>query len=155
MEGKREKVKIYVDADSCPVKEEVIRVANRHNLDTYMVSNTWLLRVDAAPNIHRVMVEPGADKADNWIVDNVTEGDIVITADILLAERCLKKNTKVLNPNGKLFNNDNIGMAIAMRELTAHLRETGEISGHNPSFTKQNRSLFLQELEMLISRFKH
>jgi len=144
---------IYVDADACPVKEEALRVAVRHQLQVYMVSNAWL-RLMVGPNVHKILVEAGADAADDWIVEHITEGDIAITADILLAERCLKKDAKVVSPSGKPFTPDNIGVSLAMRSLSAHLRETGEISGGGPSFTKQDRSRFLQAFEEAIQKIK-
>ncbi len=144
---------IYVDADACPVKEEVLRVAYRHDLEVYIVSNGWW-RQNVGPKIHRIMVAAGVDSADNWIVEHIGEGDMAVTADILLADRCLKKNAAVINPNGKLFTEANIGMAIAMRELGAHLRETGEITGHTPCFSKQYRSRFLETLENIVQKRK-
>lgn len=144
---------IYVDADACPVKEEVLRVSLRHKLTVYMVSNSWLQGA-AGPNIHRIIVESGPDIADNWIAERITKGDIAITADILLAKRCLVKQAEVIGPSGRPFNEDNIGVAMAMRDLSAHLREIGETSGHNPSFTKQDRSRFLQTLEDAIQTIK-
>jgi uncharacterized protein YaiI (UPF0178 family) len=144
---------IYVDADACPVKEEVIKVADRHKLDVYMVSNSYLRPINKS-NIHLVLVESGADIADNWIVERIKNGDIAVTADILLAQRCLANKAEALNPNGKIFTNENIGNAVAGRILNAHLREIGEITGGNPSFTKQNRSAFLQRLENTIQAIK-
>lgn len=144
-------VTIYVDADACPVKEEVLRVAYRHDLEVYIVSNGWW-RQNVGPKIHRIMVEAGADSADNWIVEHIAEGDIVITADILLADRCLKQQAAVINPNGKPFTEANIGMRVAMRSLSTHLRETGECAGYNPSFSKQDRSRFLEALENIIQK---
>jgi uncharacterized protein YaiI (UPF0178 family) len=144
---------LYVDADACPVKDEVLRVAYRHKLEVYIVSNGWWRQV-VDTNVHKIVVGPELDAADDWIVERIDTGDIAITADILLANRCLQKKAEVVNPNGKPFNNSNIGMAVAMRELSAHLRETGEISGHNPSFSKQDRSRFLQTLEEAIQKIK-
>jgi uncharacterized protein YaiI (UPF0178 family) len=144
---------IYVDADACPVKEEILRVAKRYDLTVYMVSNSWLLHING-PKVHRILVKAGADIADDWIADNISADDIAITADILLADRCLKRAAVVIGPTGKLFTADNIGVKIAMRDLSAHLRETGEISGHNPSFTKQDRSAFLQSLDDVIQKIK-
>ena len=144
---------IYVDADACPVKEEVLRVATRHNLQVYLVSNGWLnMRVGA--NVQKILVESGADVADDWIAGRIGAGDIVITADILLADRCLKQGAHALGTTGKEFNDDGIGMAKAMRELSAHLRETGDIQGGNPAFSKQDRSRFLQTLETMVQRIK-
>ncbi len=144
---------IYVDADACPVKEEVIRVANRHKLEVFMVSNSYLRPINRS-NIHLILVESGADVADDWIADRAKDGDIAITADILLAQRCLNNNADVINHNGKIFNEDNIGNAVAGRSLNAHLREVGEISSNNKAFTKQNRSDFLQSLENTIQKLK-
>lgn len=144
---------IYVDSDACPVKEEVIRVAARHDLEVYIVSNGWW-RQAVGPKVHRILVQKGADIADDWIAEHIQEGDIAVTADILLADRCLKKQAEVIGPNGKLFTKESIGMAVAMRDLSAHLRETGEISGYNPSFSKQDRSRFLQALEEMIQKIK-
>lgn len=144
---------IYVDADACPVKEEVLRVAYRHDLEVYIVSNGWWCQ-PVGPKVHRVMVKAGFDAADDWIVEHVGNGDIVITSDILLADRCLKKGADVIRPNGKPLTGETIGMALAMRDLSAHLRETGEISGHTPSFTKNDKSQFLQALEGAVQKLK-
>jgi uncharacterized protein YaiI (UPF0178 family) len=144
---------IYVDADACPVKDEVIRVSSRHQLQVTMVSNQGV-RASVAPNVQAVLVGPEFDAADNWIAEHIAEGDIVITADIQLAGRCLAQKAHALNPNGNPFNAENIGTALAMRELNQYLREAGEISGYNASFSKQNRSDFLQALDTLIQREK-
>lgn len=140
---------IFVDADACPVKEEVMRVAKRHDLQVHMVGNTWM-RVGNDPSVNRVVVSEGADVADDWIADHIGPGDISVTTDIPLAARCLEKGARVLGPTGKPFTEDGIGMALAMRELSAHLRDTGEIKGYNPSFTRKDRSQFLQALEETI-----
>ena len=142
-------VEIYVDGDACPVKAEVLRVAERHGLTIHLVSNSGM-RVAESPLIHRVIVPDGPDAADDWIADNIGDSDIAVTADIPLASRCLKQGASVLGPNGKPFTEDSIGMALAMRDLNAHLRDTGEIKGYNPSFSKQDRSRFLQALEQTI-----
>lgn len=144
---------LYIDADACPVKEEAIRVANRHHLEVFLVSNSWLRPVHN-PKVHIVHVDAGPDAADDWIVEHINNGDIVVTSDILLAHRCLKNNAYALSPYGKMFTDDNIGNAIAGRSLSAHLRELGETSSHNPSFTRQYRSLFLQMLEEAIQTIK-
>jgi uncharacterized protein YaiI (UPF0178 family) len=144
-------IKIYVDADACPVKEEVLKVAARHSLNVYIVSNSWVKR-STDPNVHIVLVESTPDAADDWITEHIHIGHIAVTADIKLAARCLKKGAEVVGPAGKPFTLDNIGTALAMRELSAHLRETGESKGYNPSFTKQDRSRFLQTLEDTIQR---
>lgn len=137
---------IYVDADACPVKDEVLRVATRHGLTVHIVGNTWL-RMPASPLINSVVVPEGPDAADDWIAEHVGPGDIAITGDIPLAARCLGAGAQTMDHKGKPFNQDNIGMAVAMRDLKSHLRETGEIRDHGPSFTKQDRSNFLQALE--------
>jgi uncharacterized protein YaiI (UPF0178 family) len=142
-------LEIYVDGDACPVKAEVLRVAERHGLNIHLVSNSGM-RVAESPLIHRVIVSEGSDAADDWIAERIGDGDIAITADIPRAARCLKRGASVLGPTGKPFTEDSIGMALAMRDLNAHLRDTGEIKGHNPSFSKQDRSRFLQALEQTI-----
>jgi uncharacterized protein len=139
-------MEIYVDADACPVKSEVLRVANRHDLVVHMVSNSWM-RLDESPLIKRVIVGDGADAADDWIAEHVTPSDIVVTADILLAARVLKSGAQCIGPTGKAFSDANIGMALAMRDMQRHLRETGESRGYNAVFTPRDRSQFLQALE--------
>jgi hypothetical protein len=140
---------IYVDGDACPVKAEVLRVAERHRLMVHLVSNTWL-RMDDNPLLHRVVVPEGLDAADDWIVEHIGAGDISVTADIPLAARCLEKGARVVGPTGKPFTEESIGMALAMRDLMSHLRDSGEVKGNNPSFSKQDRSRFLQALEQAI-----
>lgn len=148
MQGTRE-TSIYVDADACPVKDEILKVAYRHNTPVFLVSNQWM-RIDAGPLVEKIVVSAGADEADNWIADHIGQKDIAITSDIPLAKRCLEVGATALGPTGRIFSTDNIGMALAMRELKAHLRETGESNGHNPSFTNADRSNFLQELDRQI-----
>lgn len=142
---------ILVDGDACPVKDEILRVAARHGVETVMVSNQGL-RASVGPNVRAVLVGPEFDAADNWIAENITPGDIVITADIQLAARCLKKSAHVIGPNGRAFTADNIGHALAARELNQFLRETGEISGNNKSFSKKDRASFLQTLENVLQK---
>ena len=144
---------IYVDADACPVKEEIFRVAMRHNLQVYLVSNSRLSIV-VDKNVHKIQVGADLDAADNWIEEHVQTGDIVITIDILLAERCLKKGASVMSSTGKVFNYDNIGLAKAMRDLRAHLRETGVAPSYNATFSKRDRSSFLHALEEMIQAIK-
>ena len=144
---------IYIDADACPVKEEVVRVADRHGLPVTLVSNTWMRGPDH-PLVRKITVAEGADAADDWIAEQVALGDIVITSDIPLAARCVEKGAKVLRPNGKPLEQDAIGMAVAMRDLSAHLRETGEITGGPAPFTKRDRSRFLDVLEASIQALK-
>jgi len=139
-------LEIFVDGDACPVKDEVLKVAERHNLRVHMVSNSWL-RIGAHPLVNPVVVAQGPDVADDWIVERIGDGDIAVTADILLADRCLKNLARVIAPTGKRFDEDSIGMAVAMRDLNAHLRDSGEIKGAGPAFGKQDRSRFLGTLE--------
>lgn len=144
---------IYIDGDACPVKNETYKVAERHKLMTYVVSNDWIT-IPQSPLIKNIIVDKGFDAADNWIADNCKQNDIVITSDIPLADRSLKNGASVLSPNGKNFSENSIGMRLAMRDLSSHLRETGEIKGYNPSFTKRDRSNFLNALENLIRKLK-
>ena len=144
---------IYIDADACPVKEEVLRVADRHKLDVFLVSNSWML-MPVGPQVQKIVVSEGADAADDWIVEHIEEGDLVITSDIPLASRALKKNAYALGPTGKAFTPNNVGTAMAMRELNSHLRETGASACYNPSFTKQDRSSFLRAIEEVIQKAK-
>jgi uncharacterized protein YaiI (UPF0178 family) len=142
---------IYVDADACPVKDEVLRVAERHALPLHFVSHSWM-RLPESPLVNRVVVSDGPDAADNWIAERAGARDIVVTADIPLAARCLKRGAQVIGPTGKPFTPDGIGMALAMRDLSAHLRETGESKGYNAGFTKADRSRFLQALEHAVQQ---
>jgi uncharacterized protein YaiI (UPF0178 family) len=142
---------LYIDADACPVKEEALRVARRHKLPVIVVSNRGL-RPSGDPLVRQVVVSDAFDAADNWIAQHASAGDIVITADIPLASRCVKAGAQALGPTGRPFTAANIGMASAMRDLKAHLRETGADRGFNASFTKDDRSRFLQALEEMVRR---
>ena len=144
---------IYVDADACPVKDEVMRVAERHRLKVHMVSNSWM-RLPTGELVVRVLVQEGPDAADDWIVERITSRDIAITADIPLASRCLKAGGRAIGPTGKPFTTASIGMALAMRDLMAHLRETGESRGFNAAFTRADRSRFLEALELAVQSIK-
>jgi len=143
---------IYIDADACPVKAEATKVAERHGIEMFIVSNGGM-RPSQNPKIHTIVVDAGADEADDWIAERAEKGDVVVTADILLAQRCLEGGAGVVNPNGKLFTSDTIGNAVAGRALSAHLREIGHAT-HNPSFSKQDRSRFLQSIEQMIQDAK-
>lgn len=145
---------IFVDADACPVKPEVLKVAERHGLPVTFVANSGL-RPSRDPMIRNVIVSGAFDAADNWIVDNVREGDIVITADVPLAGRTVAKGAHVTGPTGRLFDQTNIGMASAMRDLGAHLRETGESKGYNAACSPRDRSAFLETLDRLCRRAKN
>ena len=144
---------IFVDADACPVRDEVIRVADRHELSVHIVCNGGI-RPSRDPRIRIVVVPDGSDAADDWIAERIDVGDIAITADIPLAARCLKKGAQVLNHDGKPFTEAGIGMALAMRDLNQSLRETGEISGYNRSFSGRDRSRFLEALENAVRSAK-
>ena len=144
---------IYVDADACPVKKEIFQVAIRHNLQVYLVSNSRLATI-VNKNVHKVQVDSNPDAADDFICKHIISDDIVVTSDILLAERCLKKNAYAMSPMGKIFNNDNIGSAKTMRGFHAHLREIGVASSYNAIFSTQDRSRFLQVLEEIIQTIK-
>jgi uncharacterized protein YaiI (UPF0178 family) len=147
-------LEIFVDGDACPVKAEVERVAERHGLSVTIVSNGGL-RPSRHPLIRHVTVAAGADAADDWIAEHAGEADIVITADIPLASRALKKGAQVLGPAGKPFTEQTIGMALGMRELHQHLREaTPGGQTYNAGFTKQDRSRFLGALENEIQTLK-
>jgi uncharacterized protein YaiI (UPF0178 family) len=144
---------IYVDADACPVKDEVLRVAERHGLVTVIVSNGGI-RPSRDPMVRTVVVSKGADAADDWIVDAVHANDIVVTADIPLAGRALAKGGRVIGPTGKAFTDASIGMALAVREINQHRRETGESKGYNAAFTAKDRSSFLSALEVMVQAAK-
>ena len=145
--------RILVDADACPVKDEVLRVAARHGLKSVFVAN-FGLRPSRDPMIEHVMVPAGPDAADDWIAESAQAADIVVTADIPLARRALEKGAAVLGPTGRSFTAESIGMALAMRELNQHLRETGESRGLNAGFTARDRSAFLQALDEAVTRAK-
>jgi uncharacterized protein YaiI (UPF0178 family) len=140
---------ILVDADACPVKEEIVRVAERHGLAVTFVANTGL-RPSRDPMVRNVIVSTAFDAADDWIAGNAAPNDIVVTADIPLAARALEKGALVLGPTGKVFTAETIGTALAMRDLNRHLRETGESKGYNAAFAPRDRSAFLQALDRLI-----
>ena len=146
-------IHIFVDADACPVKDEVMRVAERHALIATYVSNSWM-RLPDSPFVERSIVTDGPDAADDRIAERIGATNIVVTQDIPLADRCLKKGARAISTYGKPFTPDNIGMALAMRDLKSHLRETGEIQGSNPGFTRNDRSQFLQALEHAVQEIK-
>jgi uncharacterized protein len=137
---------IYVDADACPVKDEVYRVARRYGIKVYVVANAPL-RVPLEELIELVVVRGGFDAADDWIVEHVGAGDIAITADIPLADRCLRRGARVLGPKGLEFTEDAIGNALATRALLDMLRQSGEFGGGPAPFTRSDRSRFLAKLD--------
>ena len=147
---------ILVDADACPVKQEVYQVAKRYSLDVTLVANSWM-RIPTHQWLTLEVVGDALDAADDWIVEHVKPDDIVITADILLASRCLECDALVIGPGGKPFTDDNIGNAVATRDLLEQLRTAGETTGGPSPITKQDRSRFLQQLDQAIQsiRRKH
>jgi uncharacterized protein len=144
---------IYVDADACPVKQEVYRVARRYHLDVTLVANAWM-RCPNEPWLTLELVEDGPDVADDWIAEHVQAHDIVITADIPLASRCLEAGAHVIGSSGRPFTADTIGEALATRALMSDLRDAGEITGGPPPLTKQDRSRFLQQLDQVIQSIR-
>ncbi|WP_298092833.1 YaiI/YqxD family protein [uncultured Sphingomonas sp.] len=147
-------LRILVDADACPVKDEIYRVAWRTEVPVTVVSNAHL-RVPQHPLIARVVVDDGFDAADDWIVEATDGGAIVITADILLADRCLKAGAgAVVAPNGRPFTSNSIGSAVAVRAIMSDLRAGGDRIGGPPPFGKEDRSRFLSALDTAITRLR-
>lgn len=147
---------LFIDADACPVKTEVFRVAGRYRLNVTLVANSRM----HIPNERRIrleVVKDGFDAADDWIAEHVQMDDIVVTADIPLASRCLKKGARVIGTSGKLFTENTIGEVVATRDLLSELRGAGELTGGPPPLTQRDRSLFLQQLDEAIQsiRRKH
>lgn len=144
---------IYVDADACPVKQEIYRVARRYHLGVTLVAGSRM-RLPEDPGVTLKLVKKGLDAADDWIVEHVEANDIVITADIPLAARCLGKGAYVLGSTGKAFTAENIGTVLAARDLLSELRELGEIKGGPPPFDKRDRSRFLQALDKAVNEIR-
>ena len=142
-------LEIYIDGDGCAVKDEVYRVAERYQLKVFVVANKPL-QIPFDPRIEMVVVPGGMDVADDWIAEHVTPGDITITSDIPLADRCIKRGGRVLGPKGMEFTEDNIGSALASRELMSHLRGMGEHTGGPAPMQKKNKSEFLGKLDQII-----
>jgi uncharacterized protein YaiI (UPF0178 family) len=142
-------LEIYVDADGCPVKEEVYRVAKRYGLSVILVANARM-RVPRKDWVRLVLVDDQFNAADDWIVEHIAEDDIVISGDIPLASRCLTKGARVLSPRGRVFRENSIGNALANRDFNAHLRELGAITGGPEPFGRPDRSRFLQRLDEII-----
>jgi hypothetical protein len=137
---------IFVDADACPVKQEVYRVAKRYGLDVTLVANSWM-RIPPDPRVTLEVVSGAQDAADDWIAGHVGPQDIVVTADVLLASRCLKGGARVVGTSGKSFTEDNIGQSVATRDLLSELRDSGMMTGGPPPISQRDRSLFLQRLD--------
>ena len=131
-------VDIYIDADACPVKDETLRVATRHGLKTYMVSDGGI-RPSQDPLVKLVIVDQGADAADDWIAAHIQKSDICVTRDIQLAARCLERGALTIRPNGEPFTENGIGLALANRDLMQGLRDSGEITGGPRPFNKSDR----------------
>ncbi|MCD6071748.1 MAG: hypothetical protein K0S42_2264, partial [Microvirga sp.] len=146
-------ITIYVDADACPVKPEIYKVAERHRVKVFVVSNSFL-QVPADPLIERVVVSAGFDAADDWIAERARRGTIVITADIPLAHRCVTAGADVIGPTGKPFTQASIGMALATRNLMEDLRAMGDVTGGPKPFSAKDRSAFLSALDVAINRLK-
>ena len=144
-------IEIYVDADACPVKAEVYRVAGRHGLKVHVVANSFMA-APRDPLIERVVVGSGPDAADDWIAERAGRGDIVVTSDVPLASRCVKAGADVIAPNGRAFTEASIGLALATRDLMEHLRTTGEATGGPRPFSPRDRSSFLSALNQAIVR---
>lgn len=144
---------IFVDADACPVKGEVYRVAARYGLTVFVVANSFV-RVPQDPAIGRILVDSSFDAADNWIVEHISAGDVVVTSDIVLADRCLKAGAATVPPSGKPFTEASIGMALAMRDLMADLRAMGDAGGDQRPFSPRDRSAFLRALDETVNWLK-
>jgi uncharacterized protein YaiI (UPF0178 family) len=144
---------IYIDADACPVKPEIYRVAERYGLGVKVVSNSFI-NVPRDPRIERVVVSDSFDAADNWIAERAGAGDIVVTADIPLADRCLKAGADVIGSTGVPFTTSSIGMAMANRELLSNLRAMGEVTGGPKPMTQRDRSRFLSALDETIQKIR-
>jgi len=146
-------LEIYVDADACPVKDEVYRVAGRYALKVYVVANSYMA-VPTGPLVERVVVDGGFDAADDWIAARAGPDAIVITADVPLASRCVKAGAAVIAPTGRAFTADSIGMALATRNLLQDLRAGGEVTGGPRPFSKRDRSAFLSALDETVVRLR-
>jgi uncharacterized protein len=153
MSGGPKPISIYVDADACPVKAEVYRVAERHRLTVYVVANSFIA-VPREPFVERVVVGGGFDAADDWIAGRVSRGDIVVTADVPLASRCVKAGADAIAPNGRAFTEASVGMALATRNLMQDLREAGAVTGGPKPFSARDRSAFLSALDLAVVRLK-
>ena len=144
-------MQVYIDADACPVKDEVLRVAARHGLTVHMVSNSWM-RLPETPLIHRVVVAEGADAADDWIAGRATRGDLVLTADIPLAARALEQGARCIDFRGSEFSPSRIGDALASRDLNAYLRSMGMVTGGPSAYAPKDRSKFASLLDAAVGK---
>ena len=146
-------IEIFVDADACPVKDEVYKVAARYGVKTFVVSNSFMM-LPKDPLIERVVVGSGLDVADDWIAERARRGAIVVTADIPLAHRAVKAGADAIAPNGRAYTESSIGAVLATRNLMTELREAGAVTGGPRPFSKGDRSAFLQALDLAIVRLK-
>ncbi|AWM88783.1 YaiI/YqxD family protein [Microvirga sp. 17 mud 1-3] len=144
---------VYVDADACPVKAEIYRVAERHGVGVFVVANSFLM-VPQSPLIERVLVDGGFDAADDWIAARARRGAVVVTADIPLAHRCVTAGADVIGPTGKPFTESSVGMALATRNLMEDLRAMGTVTGGPKPFSAKDRSAFLSALDLAIVRLR-
>jgi uncharacterized protein len=146
-------IRVYIDADACPVKDEVYRVAGRYGLHVYVVANSFM-NVPREPWIERVIVPDSFDAADDWIAERADPASIVVTADVPLASRCVKAGASVLAPTGKAFTDSSVGMALATRNLMQELREAGAVTGGPRPFSAKDRSAFLGALDRAVVRLR-
>lgn len=146
-------IAVLVDADACPVKDEIYKVAGRHGVKTAVVSNSWM-QIPRDPLIERIVVPAGLDVADDWIAARARRGVVVVTADVPLAARCVKAGADVIAPNGRPFSEQSIGMALATRDLMDQLRSAGETTGGPRPFAPKDRSAFLSALDLAIVRLE-
>ena len=146
-------IELYIDGDACPVKEETFKVADRYKIKVFVVANK-AMSLPLSDSIEMVVVKGNFDAADDWIVEQIKPKDIVVTTDILLAERCVKKSARVLGHKGEEFTEDNVGNAVATRELMQNLRHMGEMRGGPAPMDKKARSKFLAKLDEIIQQSK-
>lgn len=146
-------IRVFVDADACPVKAEIYRVAERHGVQVHVVSNS-LIAIPRSPLVGRVIVGSGPDAADDWIAERAVRGDVVVTADVPLAARCVKAGADVIGPTGRAFTEESIGMTLATRNLMDDLRSAGQITGGPRPFAARDRSAFLSALDLALVRLK-
>ncbi len=153
MTSETQPIIVFVDADACPVKAEIYRVAERYSLPVHVVANSYIA-VPRNPLFNSVLVSDGFDAADDWIAERARPGAIVVTADVPLASRCVGAGATVIGPTGKHFSEQSIGMALATRNLMADLREAGEVTGGPKPFSPRDRSSFLSAMDLAVNRLR-
>lgn len=146
-------IKIYIDADGCPVKEEIYRVAGRYSLNVLVVANK-AMKIPLHPLVKMIVVKNQFDAADDWITESIEKNNILVTTDILLAKRCIDKSARVLTPKGHEYDEENIGEALQGREIASFMRETGEVKGGGAPMGPKDRSFFLSKLDQVIQSIK-